>query len=46
VAVQALCGAHCMVLLIVVQRDGTGPVNRIENVLAPFAAGNNGGVAL
>ena len=46
VAIQTLCGARCMVLVTMAQRDGTGPVNRIENVLAPFAASDNGGVAL
>jgi hypothetical protein len=38
VPVQALHGARCMVLVTVMPRDGTGPVNRIENVLAPFPA--------
>ena len=42
VAVQALRGAKCMLLITVVQRDGTGPVNRIENVLAPFPENGTG----
>lgn len=44
VAVEVLCGARCMVLVTVAQRDGAGPVNRIENVLAPFPESSNGEV--